>query len=203
VRPDTAVRRLRTIAERCSQVSRTEPVLRAAHAFGQLLDGRVDVEVVQVAFVLDLPPEQLPWCAEPRGCGWLVELLELGKAPVVWYWRPAAWPVANHVVDRPVRFWSAQTGTDEPALRALAGGQIEQVRPAPPAAADLRVQLQVELAASLAHLRQTHAGYWQRDWRAAHRGGGTYPEQHLHNAVHGYLDLLNATDHINAEPDAI
>ena len=34
-----------------------------------------------------------------------------------------------------------------------------------------------------------------------HRGGGSYPEQHLYNAVHGYLDLLNATHQPIAEPD--
>lgn len=43
-----------------------------------------------VAFVLDLSPAPLPRCAEPPICGWLVKLQELRKAPVVWYWRPAA-----------------------------------------------------------------------------------------------------------------
>jgi hypothetical protein len=79
VRRDTAVRRLRTVAELCGQVSRTEPVLRAGYVFGELLDGPAEVELVQVAFVLSLPAEHLPWGAEPAACGWLVEPLELSK----------------------------------------------------------------------------------------------------------------------------
>ena len=201
MRRDTAIRRLRLIAEQCGQVSRIRPVLCSAYVFGELLpDGVPEVEVVQVAFVLDLPAEQLTWCAEPPECGWLVELLELGKAPVLWYWRPSAWPVANHVIRRPLRFWSAAAGIDEQALDALASGQAETLRP-PERPAAGQAQLTVELAASLAHLRHTEAGYWERDWRAAHRGAGTYPEQHLWNAVHGYLDLLTATDHQHPHAD--
>ncbi|MFC5000687.1 hypothetical protein ACFPIJ_22965 [Dactylosporangium cerinum] len=43
---------------------------------------------------------------------------------------------------------------------------------------------------SLAHLRRVEAGYWERDWRFAHRDNGVYPENHLWEAVSGYLDLL-------------
>lgn len=49
-----------------------------------------------------------------------------------------------------------------------------------------------ELEASLAHLRFVRDAYWQRNWRRANRGLGLYPEDHLWNAVHGYLDLLAA-----------
>jgi hypothetical protein len=170
-------------------------VLCSAHVFVGLLDAVAELEVVQVAFVLDLPVDRLTWCAEPPECGWLVELLDLGKAPVQWYWRPVAWPVANHLIRRPLPFWSATGGTDEPALDAVARGLAETLRPAEPTASDQHAQLIVERAASLAHLRDTEDGYWQRDWRAAHRGAGSYPEQHLWNAVHGYLDLLAATTH--------
>jgi len=111
--------RLQTIGEGCSQVSLTESVLRAGYVFGDLLDGPVEVDVVQVAFVLDLPTQQLSRCAEPPVCDWLVQLLAPGKASVLWYWRPAAWPVANHLIHPPVAFWSAGSGDGHRALTEL------------------------------------------------------------------------------------
>jgi hypothetical protein len=65
-------------------------------------------------------------------------------------------------------------------------------RPRAPAEAEIHEQLIEELAASLAHLQRVEAGYWERDWRNTHRGLGVYPENHLWDAVHGYLDLLAA-----------
>jgi hypothetical protein len=50
-----------------------------------------------------------------------------------------------------------------------------------------------DLALSLAHLRWVEAGYWDRDWRNSHRGSGVYPENHLWDAVHGHLDLIEAS----------
>jgi hypothetical protein len=70
MRRDTAVRRLRLIAERCGQVGRMRPVLCSAYVFGELPEGVAELEVVQVAFVLDLAAEQLTWCAEPSAAGW-------------------------------------------------------------------------------------------------------------------------------------
>ena len=67
---------------------------------------------------------------------------------------------------------------------------VEDLRmPAPPAG-----QAAVELAASLAHLRRVEAQFWERDWRSAHRGSGIYPESHLWDATHGYLDMLDAVE---------
>jgi hypothetical protein len=33
-------------------------------------------------------------------------------------------------------------------------------------------------------------GYWDREWRADHKGLGWYPEDHLWRAAHGYLDVM-------------
>ena len=33
-------------------------------------------------------------------------------------------------------------------------------------------------------------GYWDREWRADHKGFGRYPEDHLWGAAHGYLDVM-------------
>ncbi|WP_291409525.1 hypothetical protein [Actinophytocola sp.] len=41
--------------------------------------------------------------------------------------------------------------------------------------------------------------YWDREWRHDNRGDGRYPENHLWEAVYGYLDLLDAA---NSAPNA-
>jgi hypothetical protein len=195
VRYETAIRRLRTIAARCHQAAglwEDEPFLVGAYTFGAVLDVPADVEVVQVAFVLDLPPDELAWCAQPQSCVGLPHLLEIDKAPVDWCWRPALRPVSNHLIDRPLRIWSLD-GPDTAALDALERGDAEKLRLPAPAAAEARQQLTDEMEASIAHLRRVEAGYWQRNWRNSHRGSGVYPENHLWDALHGYLDLLDAS----------
>lgn len=198
MRRDTAVRRLTTIAEDCQRIrglwedEDEQPFLTAAYAFGDLVDGAAEVEYVQVAFVLNLPAEELAWGAEPDGCGWLVDVLRLDKTPVDRYWRPADSPVANHLIARPLRIWSADDGVDEQALQALSSGSCESLRLPSLPADKAEEQLATELAASLAHLRAVEASYWEQEWRRKHRGGGIYPESYLWNAIHGYLDLLAA-----------
>jgi hypothetical protein len=68
-------------------------------------------------------------------------------------------------------------------------GEADGLRVPESAPADLWEQL----AASRAHLPAVEASYWERDWRSANRGLGVHPEHHLWDAVHGYLDLVNAT----------
>jgi hypothetical protein len=170
-----------------------EPVLVGVYAFGAVLERcPTDIDVVQMAFVLNLPVDELTWCAQPESCLGLPYLLQIDKAPVDWYWRPAAWPVANHLIYRPLRVWSLD-GPDEAALDALEHGTAEDLRMAAPTAEQLHEQLSAELAACLAHLRRVEAGFWEREWRSTNRGSGIYPENHLWDAVHGYLDLLDAT----------
>ena len=115
-----------------------------------------------------------------------------GKAPVDWYWRPTGLPVANHLIHRPLRIWTHVGGVDGTALDALARRAAEPLRLPPPDPRQEAEQLRAELAASLAHLRRLEAAYWERDWRVAHRGSGVHPENHLWDAVHGYLDLVDA-----------
>jgi hypothetical protein len=194
VRYETAVRRVRTVVDQCQRASglwKSEPFLVGVYAFGAVLERCADVPVVQMAFVLDLPADELTWCAQPQSCVGLPSLLEIDKAPVEWYWRPSVWPVANHLIHRPLRVWSLD-GPDTDALDALDRGEAEGLRMLAPTEAQWQEQLTAELAASLAHLRRVEAGFWERDWRSAHRGLGVYPENHLWDAVHGYLDLLSA-----------
>jgi hypothetical protein len=187
------------IADRCQQTAGLwdgEPLLVGAYTFGAVLDDPVDLYMVQVVFTLDLPPGELTWCAQPRSCAGLPDLVEIDKAPVQWYWRPALWPVSNHLIDRPLRIWSL-AGPDTTALDALERGAAEPLRLPAPTNTDARAQLAEELDASLAHLRRAEAGYWEADWRRDHRGSGVYPENHVWDATHGYLDLLTAHRHLS------
>jgi hypothetical protein len=191
---ETAVRRLRTIAERCEQmtVRWSGEFMVAAYAFGSVLDSRDDIAVVEVAFVLDAPPDELTWGVRPQKYIGLPHWLDFDTAPVGWYLRPAVWPVHNHMIVRPLRIWS-HDGPDTVALDALEHGQAEPLRLPPPSDDDLREQLAEELTASLTHLRRVEADYWERQWRRENRGAGIYPENHLWDAVYGYLDLLDGT----------
>jgi hypothetical protein len=201
MRHETAVRRLRTIADRCQQASGLwddEPFLTGAYAFGAVLDIRSDVDMVQIAFVLNLPPDELTWCALPQSCVGLPSMLQIDKAPVDWYWRPALLPVSNHLIVRPLRIWSVD-GPDITSLDALERGDAEKLRLRAPTEAEAREQLGAELEAALAHLRRVEAGYWEREWRMEHRGLGVYPENHLWDAVHGYLDLLAASRQLRGD----
>ena len=114
-----AVQRLEMIAERCQRASGPwdeAPPLVSVYAFGHVLDGPDQLDAVQVALVLNHPAEELTWCARPTSCSGLPPLLELEKAPVEWYWRPAAWPVSNHVIARPLRAAPIRPRTARPAI---------------------------------------------------------------------------------------
>jgi len=189
----TAVRRLRTIAESCDRASRLwdQPVLAGGYVFGDVLDGAADLPVVQVAFVLDCPVEEVTWLALPPHSAGIADLLDLEKAPVEWFWRPAVWPVWNHLIRGPVRFWSP-AGPDEHVLDCLEQRRFDGLPWLVPTTEDELAQLQVELDAAFAHLRDVDERYWDRDWRAAHKGMGQYPQDHLWRAVHGFLDLQAA-----------
>ena len=82
---------------------------------------------------------------------------------------------------------------DAPTLDALGERRLGDLHRLIPTAAEEAEQLQTELAASLAYLQRVEAAYWEREWRRDHKGLGSYPEDHLWRAIHGYLDLLAAT----------
>ena len=190
-----AVEKIRILAEACEDVSKRlpgeEPLLLGAYVFGDVLNGADPLEVVEVALVLNLPPDEVVWETTPRGTPWLADYLRLSKGGFGYFWRSHLGPVANHYIRGPVRFWSLD-GPDELVLEALAERRLEElprVRSAPEAQQD---QLAGELEAALSRLRSIHASYWDYDWRRENRGGGRYPEHELWEAVQGYLDLLDA-----------
>jgi hypothetical protein len=194
---DKAVQMLRTIAERCHQVNQLwdedeESPLIAAYAFGAVLDGPDEVAQIGVALVLDAPSGELTWGARPLAFSGLPHLLELDQPVVDWCWRPEVWPVANHVIVRPLRVWSRR-GVDTAALDALADRAAEPLRLPAPDREDAQEQAAFELAESLAHVRRVTENYWEPDWRRDNRGyGSVHPEHQLWRAVRGFLDLRDA-----------
>ena len=189
-----AIAKLQALAEACESVKDWppgEPFLLAAYVFGDVLQGADPLEDVEVVLVLNLPPQEVVWESSPHGTMWLADRLRLSKGGFAYWWRSHLDPVSNHHIHAPVRFWS-QEGPDEGVLRALAERRFDDLpRRTPPPPAQ-REQLAAELEAALSHLRAVHASYWDRDWRREHRGSGRYPEHHLWEAVHGYLDLHDA-----------
>jgi hypothetical protein len=199
----TAVRRLRTIAEDCDKFGSLlggEDELVAVYAFGPVLDHPgEDLDAVNVVLVLGLPAAELPWGVEPPGCTSLAHLLRLDKAPVLRRWRPAEWPVANHEIRRPMLIWSREDGAQTAALEALAERRAGPFRLADPDNAVLAEQISRELKSSTEHLRTVRDRYWDDvDWRRSHRRDGRYPEDHLWQAVDGYLDLVDASASIHS-----
>ena len=80
-----AIEKLRILAEACDSTKNwplDEPFLLAAYVFGEVLNGADPLECVEVAFVLNLPPEKVPWESHPHGTGWLVDVLRLDKGGI-------------------------------------------------------------------------------------------------------------------------
>ena len=190
-----AIEKLQALAAACESVKGWppgDPFLLEAYVFGDVLQGADPLEYVEVVLVLKLPPQEVVWESNPHGTMWLADRLRLSKGGFAYWWRSHLDPVSNYHIRAPVRFWS-QEGPDEGVIRALAERRLDDLpRQTPPLAR--REQLVAELEAALSHLRAVHASYWERDWRREHRGSGRYPEHHLWEAVHGYLDLHEATE---------
>jgi hypothetical protein len=167
-----------------------EPFLREAHVFGEVLDGADPVDQIEVAFVLNLPAEEVPWESQPHGTGWLVDVLRLDKGGFAYWWRSRDEPVWNHRIRGPVRFWSLD-GPDEDVLRALSERRFADLPRVVAEPDTVRTSTAAALEVALARLRDVHRNYWERDWRREHRGNYRYPENTLWEAVDGYLDLLD------------
>jgi hypothetical protein len=189
-----AVEKLRTLAEACESVKSWppgDPFLLEAYVFGDVLEGADPLEYVEVALVVDLPPEEVPWESSPHGTAWLADQLRLDKGGFAYWWRSHLSAVPNHHIRGPVRFWS-QEGPDKAVLQALAERRLGDLARLAPSPQTEREQLAAELCTALSRLRAVHASYWDHDWRHEHRRFGRYPEHHLWEAVQGYLDLYDA-----------
>ena len=190
----TAVRRLGSVAESLSSVaSFDEALITDAYVFGDVLNGPESLDVVSVAFVVDLPVLEVSWCARPARVEALAAYLRLDKVPVARWWRPAGWPVWNHKIVRPVRFWSRSDGTEEGTLSLLGErrfGDLTYVEP--PSRDQYLEQLRTERRASRQHLNEVLDRYHEREWQRDHRSGGMYPEDHLWWAAEAFRELDDA-----------
>jgi hypothetical protein len=194
MRYQRAVEKLRELADKCEWVKRwplEEPFLLEAYVFGDVLAGADPLEDVEVALVLNLPSEEVPWESNPRGTQWLADELRLSKGGFAYWWRSHLEPVANHYIKGPVRFWSCE-GPDEQVLGALAERRFGDLPRVTLSAGAAQEQTAASVAAALSHLRAVRDSYWDQDWRRDHRGLGRYPEHELWDAVNGYLDLRDA-----------
>jgi hypothetical protein len=157
-----AVEKIRILAEACRDFKRfpsDEPFLLEAYVFGDVLRGVDPLDFVEVALVLNLPPQEVIWETTPRGTGWLADYLRLSKGGFAYFWRSHLDPVSNHHIRGPVRFWSL-AGPDEDVLLALSErrlGDLPQVTSPPGTEGAQRAG---ELQAALDHLRGVRDSYW-------------------------------------------
>lgn len=98
-----------------------------AYVYGELLDAPPTLERVALAFVVDLPPEEVTSLAHPVLPEAVVSLLRFDKYLITWRWRPLAWAVWNHEIIGPVRFWSVKGGADETTLNALSDRRLDSL----------------------------------------------------------------------------
>jgi hypothetical protein len=158
-----------------------------------LVDGEVELDRVELAFVVAEPAEEVPWMERPAPLESLAAILRFTKLPVSWQWRPAEWPVWNHEIKRALRVWSADGGRDQPALDALAARHLDDVTlDAPASDATLVAELLVERDVARRHLASVTESFYDRDWQREHRGDSVHAEDHLWWASAAFLDLDDA-----------
>src|SRR5690348_10921997 len=95
----TAMSRLRDIADGLDRAAQwSEVTVVDGYVFGALLEPAAEIDRLELALVVAEAPEVVPWMARPARLEALAELLRLPKLPVLWWWRPAGWPVWNHII---------------------------------------------------------------------------------------------------------
>lgn len=203
VKYSRAVRRLGSVAESLSTVaSFDEALITDAYVFGDILSGPESLDVVSVAFAVDLPVSEVPWGARPARVEALAAYLRLDKVPVTRWWRPAGWPVWNHKILRPVRFWSRSGGTEEDVLSFLGQRRFDDLAYVEPPTRDQYLeQLRIERRASRQHLNEVLDRYHEREWQRDHRSGGICPEDHLWWAAEAFRELDEAIRDEQADRD--
>lgn len=194
----TAVRTLEDVAERCAHMGR-QPAgivqLRVSEAwvFGELLGPRTDtvddVSGVRVALVTSADEADCAVATTPPAAGHWLAASGLEKKPARLAFRSEHAPVWNHVVERPVRFWTGADGLDHDVLLQLRAGDGEALRPPAPTAAELAERLDRELVVSLGALTRTTREYDEKRWNP---GSPKKRADALCDASLGYLDVRAA-----------
>jgi hypothetical protein len=198
-----AVHHLEDLAERCAEMldkPKTIFPLRVVQlwATGEILGDEHDFERVEVALVVELPVDEVPWLSDPAGTGQWANATRLAKNPIHAFWRSVRAPVWNHRIDRPALVWDAKDGFAEEAFAALKEAQGERVRLPAPGADELQARLDDELALSLRSLRAQTAAYEDKRWAP----GKIEPAADaLWRANAGYLDILDAQPRVYERAD--
>jgi hypothetical protein len=193
----TAVGHLQTIGEEATSYHERldgSPIpwpLAQLWVGGDLLDGPPELELTTIVLMLDEPAAEVPWLALNRGGEWVAGELRLPKLPVRWFYRPAAYPAWSHEVRRVVRFWS-EGHLDRDAIEGLRGSRFEQLNVVQPTPSELAAQVATDLADSRRHLAKVLDGYWDRKWRAEHKGLGASLDDHLWRAAQAVRELEEA-----------
>lgn len=163
---------------------------------GDLLGLADTVDAGSVVVVLDVPPDEAPWLAINHAGEWAGDQLGLRRRPLLWCYRPLAWPTWNHQHRRLARYWSAGEGLDDTVIDALRTKQLDRLHVVEPTATELARQLQAELPVSRRHLRTVIERYWDRDWRREHKGYDESPEDHLWRAAAAVSEMQDALDEL-------
>lgn len=191
MRPSRAAVHLQGVADAATRSGELVALLLV----GELLEGPDDVTFSQVVGVLDRPARRLTWGSTPLEALTWVREERLDNLPLQWWWRSAERPADNHVLYRPLAFWTSETGTDEVALAAVASADVpalESLRPDAPEVADLVTRLRAERDDAAQALTDVVDTYWERGWRRNQQRLGRYPEHRLWDLAWGLADLEQA-----------
>jgi len=194
VKRGTAIRHLVEMAEVATEQLRLSGTaigwpLTEMWVAGALLGSSDEVDHGTVVLTIDLPPDELPWLAAHPTAEWVGEQLRLGKRPMLWSYRPAAWPAWTYRDQRVARFWSASNGIESGLIDELRSGVVSGLFE--PDRAELVEQVGVELEVSKTQLRSILAQYWDHDWRRNNRSH-TSPEDQLWRAATAVTELEDA-----------
>lgn len=202
----TLVRHLSEMAEEATSQLRSRDgeigwPLEALWLDAELFDVTDEDAEPWIVLVIDAPDREVPWLAVDGPAERVGDLLDLGKRPFGWCYRPSRWPAWSHEHRRLVRFWSAEGGRDDAVLEALRTGNDDQVAVEEPDAEELRAQLGAEVVVSREHLRTVVEHYYDQGWRRAHRNGeGQQPDDHLWRAATAVVDIEDALTALEAGP---
>lgn len=190
----TAIRHLVEIAEVATDQLRLRSTeigwpLDELWVTGALLEPGNEIDLGTVMLMIDLPPDELPWLVAHQTAESIGEQLRLGKRPMLWSYRPTAWPPWTYRHLRVALFWSATGGLDHSVIDTLESGAAMDATE--PDRDELVEQLGVELAVSKAHLRSILGRYWDRDWRRDNRHR-TSPEDQLWRAATAVTEIEEA-----------
>jgi hypothetical protein len=203
VKRSTAIRHLVEMAEEASDRLRLRDTdigwpLEELWVAGDLLGPADTLDAGTVVLVLDVPSDEMPWLAVHPAGEWVGDVLRAGKRPLLWCYRPLAWPVWNPRHRRVTRFWSASAGVDAAAIEALQSRRLDSVSVVEPSINELDEQLREELAVSRRHLRTMLDDYWSHDWRREHKGYDESPEDHLWRAAMALTEIQDALDELTS-----